>query len=169
LLELIVTIGIAAILAAIAVPSFQYVLNDNRMSAEVNDLLGAMQFARAEAIKEGNDVVVCASTNGTACSGATAWQSGWIVFSDPDNNGTFEAGETILQYHNAFGGSDTFAPADGTTSEVQFSRDGFALGLQAAGVYLELHNSTDSSAYTRCLQISIVGALATVPYGGSCL
>lgn len=161
--------SIAAILTAIAVPSFQYVLTDNRMSAEVNDLLGAMQFARAESIKEGNDVVVCASTNGTACSGAAAWQGGWIVFSDPDNNGALEAGEPILQYHNAFGGSDTFVPADGTTNQVQFSRDGFALGLKAAGVYLELHNSTASSTYTRCLQISIVGALTTVPYGGSCL
>lgn len=154
---------------AIAIPSFQYVTTDNRMSGEVNDLLGAMQYARAEAVKEGNDVVVCSSTNGTSCSNAARWQTGWIVFSDPDNNGTLEAGETILQYHNAFTGTDTFVPADNTTSEVQFTRDGFALGLVAAGVYLELHNNTDVATYTRCLQISIVGALNTVPHGGSCL
>lgn len=168
LIELVITIAIASILTAIAIPSFQYVTTDNRMSGEVNDLLGVMQYARAEAIKEGNDVVVCSSTNGTSCSGAAKWQTGWIVFSDPDNNGTLEAGEAILRYHNAFVGTDTFVPRDNTTSEVQFSRDGFALGLASAGVYLELHNSTASSTYTRCLQISIVGALAAVPYGGSC-
>lgn len=153
---------------AIAIPSFQYVTTSNRMSGEVNDLLGVMQYARSEAVKEGNDVVVCSSSNGTSCSGATTWQNGWIVFSDPDNNGTLEAGETVLRYHGAFGGSDTFVPHDGTTTEVQFSRDGFALGLASAGVYLQLHNSTATSTYTRCLQVSIVGALSTVPYGGSC-
>lgn len=168
LIELIITVGIAAILLGIGIPSYQYVTTDNRMAGEVNDLLGTMQYARAEAIKEGNNVVVCASANGTACSNATTWQTGWIVFSDPDNNGTLEAGETILQYHNAFTGGDTFTPADNTTSEVQFSRDGFAFGLAAAGVYLELHNSTATATYTRCLQVTIVGALNTVPKGGTC-
>jgi type IV fimbrial biogenesis protein FimT len=168
LIELVITIAIAAILMAIAIPGYQYVITDNRMSAEVNDMLGAMQYARAEAVKEGSDVVVCSTANGTSCSGSATWQTGWIVFSDPDNNGTLEAGETILRYHNAFAGTDTFVSRDGTTNKVQFSRDGFALGLASAGVYLELHNSTASSTYTRCLQISIVGALTTVPYGGSC-
>jgi len=156
-------------LMALAIPSYQYVVTDNRMAGEVNDLLTAMQYARAEAIKEGNDVVVCSSTNGTACSGAPKWQTGWIVFSDPDNNGTLEAGEAILQYHNAFTGTDTFVSADNSTSAVQFSRDGFAVGLATPPVYVALHNNTASSTYTRCLQISIVGALTTVPYGGSCL
>jgi type IV fimbrial biogenesis protein FimT len=170
LLELLITIAIAAILTAIALPSFKYVINDNRMAAEVNDLVGTMQFARAEAIKEGNDVVVCsANATGTACSGTTAWQSGWIVFSDPDSNGTLEAGEPILQFHNAFTGSDTFEPSDGTTGEVQFNRDGFAVGLNNnnAGVSLQLHDSTDNSTWTRCLAVTIVGALSTVSYGGA--
>lgn len=168
LLELIITMAIAAILAAIAVPSFKYVLNDNRMAGEVNDLVGDMQYARAEAVKEGNNVVVCSSTTGTTCSGATAWQNGWIVFSDPDSNGTLETGETVLRVHSAFTGGDTFVPADATSSEIQFSREGFAVGLAAGGLNLELHDPTNTSTYTRCLQVSVVGALAAVPYGGTC-
>ena len=161
--------GIAAILAAIAIPSFKYVLNDNRMAGEVNDLVGDMQYARAEAVKEGNNVVVCSSSTGTTCSGATAWQNGWIVFSDPDNNGALEAGESVMRVHSAFTSGDTFVPADGTSTEIQFSREGFAVGLANGGLNLELHDSTASSAYTRCLQATIVGALAAVPYGGTCL
>ena len=167
LIELLITIGIAAILTAIAVPSFKYVINDNRMAGEVNDLLGDMQFARAEAIKEGSDVVVCSSSNHTTCSGAAAWQSGWIIYSDPDNNGALEAGETILRVHNGFGGSDTFAAADGTTNAVQFNRDGFAIGLTNAGVSLQLHDASGSATWSRCLAVSIVGALSTVAYGGT--
>jgi type IV fimbrial biogenesis protein FimT len=167
LLELVVVMTIVGVLMAIAIPSYQYVITDNRVAAEVNDLLAAMQYARAEAIKEGNDVVVCSSTSGTACSGAPSWQSGWIVFSDPDNNGTLEAGETVLKYHNALTGGDTFVSADNSTSAVQFSRDGFAVGLANAGVNMQLHNSTGSSTYSRCLDVSIVGALTTVSYGGA--
>lgn len=168
LLELIITIGIAAILTAIAVPSYKYVMNDNRMAGEVNDLVGDMQYARAEAIKEGNDVVVCSTsgTNGT-CSGTTTWQTGWMIFSDPNDTGAFQAGDTILRVRNGFGGSDTFVPSDGLTSEVQFNRDGFAVGLNNAGVTLQLHDSTNNHAWTRCLAVSIVGALSTVSYGGA--
>lgn len=167
LIELIIVIAIVGLLLALAIPSYQYVIVDNRMSGEVNDLLAAMQYARAEAIKEGNDVVVCGSTNGTSCSGQPNWQTGWIVFSDPDNNGTLEAGEPILKFHNAFVGTDTFVSADGSTSAVQFSRDGFAVGLANAGVNMQLHNSTNTAAYTRCLDVSIVGALSTVVDGGA--
>lgn len=171
-MELMIVVAIGAILVALAVPSFKYVLNDNRMAGEVNDLVGDMQYARAEAVKEGSNVVVCASTTHTGCSGGAAWQGGWIVYSDPDNNGTLEAGETILRVHSGFTSGDTFAPADGVTSSVQFSREGFAVGLNPAAapaLNFELHDSTNTSSYTRCLQISVVGALTTVPYGGTCL
>lgn len=175
LLELIVTISIAAILTAIAIPSFKYVLNDNRMAGEVNDLVGEMQYSRAEAVKEGNDVVVCAS-NATlnGCSGAPTWQNGWIAFSDPNDNGVLDGGETVLRVHSAFSAGDTFVPSDNLTSEVQFNRDGFAVGLNNAGVTLQLHDSTDNPTYTRCLGVSIVGGLTTVsdgaalPSGGTC-
>ena len=53
LLELLITMSIAAIVLTIAVPSFRYVTNSNRIAGELNGLLGDLQFARSEAIKEG--------------------------------------------------------------------------------------------------------------------
>src|ERR1039457_2312011 len=86
LIELLTLITIVAILMALAVPSYQYVTNSNRISGEVNGLLGDMQYARSEAIKEGQTVTVCSSTNPTAaaptCAGNAAWQNGWIGCSD---------------------------------------------------------------------------------------
>jgi len=70
---LLVVITIVAILMGLGVPSFKYVTVSNRMSAEVNGLLGDMQLARAEAIKEGSSVTVCSSTDGANCSGSTDW------------------------------------------------------------------------------------------------
>src|SRR5882672_12636130 len=69
LTELMVVLAIVAILLSIGVPSYRYVTNSYRMSAEVNGLLGDLQYARSEAIKEGQTVSTCVSTNGTACAG----------------------------------------------------------------------------------------------------
>ena len=53
MVEMLMTMAIATILLTIAVPSFRYVTNSNRIAGELNGLLGDLQFARAEAIKEG--------------------------------------------------------------------------------------------------------------------
>src|ERR1700730_15822924 len=83
LTELVVVIAIVGILFGIGAPSYRYVTNSNRMSSEVNALLGDMQYTRSQALREGRRVVICISSNGTSCVGGTTntWQSGWIVFS----------------------------------------------------------------------------------------
>ncbi len=98
LLETVVVMAIVGILMALAVPSYRYITNANRIAAEINGLLGDMQFARAEALKEGQTVTVCVSTSGTACDGASVstWQNGWIVFSDVNGNHVVNAGRRNL-------------------------------------------------------------------------
>ena len=59
LTELMVVVAIVAILLGIGVPSYRYISNSYRMSAEVNGLLGDLQYARSEAIKEGQTVTTC--------------------------------------------------------------------------------------------------------------
>jgi len=75
LTELVVVMSIVAILLSLGVPSYRSITNSYRLSSEVNGLLGDLMYARAEAIKEGQPVTVCASTNGTTCSAGTAWLS----------------------------------------------------------------------------------------------
>ncbi|MFI4866242.1 MAG: GspH/FimT family pseudopilin [Steroidobacterales bacterium] len=170
MIELVTVIAIVGILMAIGVPSFKYVTTANRISAEVNGLLGDMQFARAEAIKEGHTVVVCVSTNLTTCNGTNTWQSGWIICSDANNDGTCDAGDPILRVQKPFAVSnstDTFV-ASGGTSALLFNREGFAVGL-AGAVTIALHSApTVVTAYTRCLQISAVGTLNVLQVGGAC-
>ncbi len=98
LVELMVTIVIAGILLMIAVPSFVSLTQTNRVAAEINGLSASLQFARAEAVKEGLPVTVCVSTTGTGCAAAsTPWQSGWIVFSDANGNQTVNPGDLVLR------------------------------------------------------------------------
>lgn len=157
LIELIIVTSIVAILLAVGVPSFKYVTQANRSSSEINGLLGDMQFARAEAIREGQTVTVCPSVDQASCSVSTSWQTGWLVYSD---TGVPPAPASILKIQKAFSGLDTLKSDNGIKS-VTFSRDGFAFGLGPNPVTFTLHDSTVNAQYTRCLSLSIIGALST--------
>jgi type IV fimbrial biogenesis protein FimT len=161
LTEVAVTMSIVAILLAIGIPSFKYVTVSNRISTEVNGLLGDMQYARSLAIKEGLPVTVCSSTNGTSCNGGAAWQGGWIVFLDSNGNQIVDPGEAIMRVQNAFSSTDTFIPDNGTFSAITFNREGYASTSATVIVTLELHDSTNNAAWTRCLAITPVGMLST--------
>jgi type IV fimbrial biogenesis protein FimT len=165
LLELLITMSVATILLTIAIPSFRYVTNANRIASEVNGLLGDLQFARSEAIKEGRYVSVCASTDGSSCSNSPDWQSGWIVFPNPNNSPAVTPGVAVtplLRLQSAFSSTDTFV--SNGISIITFNRDGYAGGI-ANGTIITLHDSTGNSAWTRCASIAPSGEVTTEQSG----
>jgi type IV fimbrial biogenesis protein FimT len=160
LTELMMVVAIVAILLSIGIPSFRYVTNANRASAEVNGLLGDLMYARAEAVREGTPVVVCTSADSQSCAGAgvTAWQGGWIscvanAASTCDNT------TAVLRVQKAFTSTDTLL---GNTAAVTFSRVGFATGIPAgANLTLRVVPTTPATAvWTRCLSVTTVGMLS---------
>ncbi len=165
LTEMLVVSAIVAILLGIAIPSYKYISTSYRMSAEVNGLLGDLQYARGEALKEGNGVTACASTDGANCSGGSNWNVGWIVFSDPNSNAVVDAGERVLKVQGAFTGvvaPDAFNASGGVTS-VTFNREGFATTVNGfVATTLTLTEPTLNNQYTRCLQITAVGMMTTL-------
>lgn len=76
--ELMVTVAVIAIVAALATPSFNSMIQSSRLTAGANDLVAALQLARMEAIRSNGRVDVCPSTNGTACGG-TDWRRFIVV------------------------------------------------------------------------------------------
>ena len=161
LVELLVVVAIVAILLSIGTPSYRYITTSYRMSSEVNGLLGDLMLARSEAIKEGQFVTTCASADGATCSGSTAWNTGWIVFSNGPNGAQPSAG--ILRMQRKFTGTtpDTFNANNGV-SAVTYNREGFAT-MVAAGLptTITLHDPTANPAWSRCLEISPQGMLTT--------
>jgi type IV fimbrial biogenesis protein FimT len=171
MIEMLMTMAIAAILLSLAIPSFRYVTNSNRIASELNGLLGDLQLARAEAIKEGRTVTVCQSTDGATCTNSTSWQGGWIVFSDPTNVGVYDAGEIYIRKQKPFSGTDTFI-ASNNVAVITFNREGYAVGM-ANGTLVTLHDSTNNSAWTRCLSINLSGQMTselqgTIVNGATC-
>lgn len=83
LVELMVTTAVAAILMAVAVPAFRTFLQNDRAMTQSTSLILSLNTARSEAIKQdvGGGVWVCQSSDGSTCTGSTAWAQGWIVVS----------------------------------------------------------------------------------------
>ena len=101
LIELMTVISILAILAAIAVPSFQSVVASTRLSSAGNDLTASFARARAESIRLGTRVTVCRSNaSNTQCSNTAGegWEVGWLIVQDiqrPTVNASVDAGDSI--------------------------------------------------------------------------
>lgn len=82
LVELLIAIVVVTILLAAGAPAFKDFIKNNRVTAQTNDLVSSIQLARSEALKRGTNMVVCASSNQTTCTGKDTWADGWILFSD---------------------------------------------------------------------------------------
>lgn len=89
LIELIITIAIAGILAGIGIPSFNQAIRNSRLTTSINRLVSAMQFARSEAIKRSKSVTV-RKIGGT-------WSDGWTVFVDENGDGMQDSIDEVLR------------------------------------------------------------------------
>jgi len=61
-IQLMVALTIVATLTGLAIPSYRYITNSSRIAGEINNLLGDLQYARFQAIKQGQTITVCASS-----------------------------------------------------------------------------------------------------------
>lgn len=127
LLELMITLTIAAILSTLAVPSFSNIIKNNRMATQYNELLTSLTIARSEAIKRGSPLVICKSNDlaTPACGGN--WQDGWLVFVDSDEDGVYDPGDSdeLVRIHSVLSGNNTLHY---NRDNVKYSANGLALG-----------------------------------------
>lgn len=101
LLELLITVSIAAILLSWAAPGFIELYHRNMLVARTNALLADLVATRSEAIKRNLPVVICRSADGVRCrrggGRVTDWSSGWIVFPDRDGDRDRDPDEPLLR------------------------------------------------------------------------
>jgi type IV fimbrial biogenesis protein FimT len=179
LVELLIVVAIAAILVTISTPSYLSTITKYRISTEVNALVGDLQYARSEAVKQGTTVEMCISTDSQTCSTtATSWASGHIVVAAPFGADCTKANTcTVLRAHQAFTGSDTALPTPNTQTSIAFSRDGFAgtpsttnwngFSPLAQPVFLTVHDASNTAGVGSCAVVNPVGQVSVVARGAS--
>ena len=131
LLELLVTLTIVGILAAIGVPSFNVLIENQRIRSASNDLIASLNFARSEAITKNTAVTMTQVTGG--------WVNGWTVSA---------AGGTV-QNADGFGGVAVTA----STTTFQYNSD----GRTTSAVTVSLVPSSGNSGRAKCVTVSLSG------------
>jgi type IV fimbrial biogenesis protein FimT len=116
LVELMITIMVFGIIMGLAVPSMQQMVVNNRLSTQTNNFVGALQYARSEALKRRTPVAL------RPTSGTTDWAQGWSIWVDPNNLGTEDAGEVVLKVEGAISGGLTLNAA--TASAIVYRANG---------------------------------------------
>lgn len=101
IIELMIVLMIASILAVVAAPNMVDFLQNNTRTTRVNNFVSAFNIARSEAIKRSISVAVCESADLATCNTPLdGFQSGWIVFTDTDESGTVDVGtDDILRVY----------------------------------------------------------------------
>jgi type IV fimbrial biogenesis protein FimT len=166
LVELMTVVAIVAVLTAIALPSYAHVMKLNRLTTDANNMMAAMNLARNEAITRGRPVSVCASTNGTACTGAATddWSGGWIVFTDYDPAGAVDAGvgDEVLRVFGPVAQKIALNSHGANIGYVRFGRTGSAT-FPAAGTSATFYATTApcEAGYVRKLTVRALGRTAT--------
>lgn len=112
LIELMIVLGLIAIMAGIGVPAFQTTIQNSRLTTTSNSLLGALQYARSEAVTQRAAVTV------TPLDG-TNWASGALIMrSTVKLRETPPAGTGVTVTGSA---SSIIYQPDGSTAAATFS------------------------------------------------
>ena len=145
IVELMITVAVAAILLIIAVPSFNNIINSNRLTTATNTLVNALNTARMEAIKRNASVQFCSNSTANNTSGnlgaGCGTSSGAVVVQTTSTTTT-----TVLN------------SAPGLVTPVQLSGDITAIRFNSQGIGYEA--GTTSTPYNSTVATLCVSGLS---------
>ena len=147
MVELMVTIAVLAILAGLALPSFQASLRSNRVATTSNEVLASLSLARTEAIRGIGRAGVCPSASGTACAANADWAAGWVVWQEtPAAGGPVFTVVRVIQPKQR-------TVVNGPAAGVDFTAQGRA---QGGATQVDVAPS-DAAAPARCIRVGVTG------------
>jgi len=103
LIELMITLGVGALLLTIGIPSFQAFAAGNQQASEINSFIRHLNLARSSAVKTGRDHVLCPSRDLVWCLDDMRWQAGYILFEDDNENGLRDPQELLVHANRPTG------------------------------------------------------------------
>lgn len=165
LIELIITIVIAAILITIAVPSFRKITLTNRLTTTANDVVGAITGARMEAIKRNATTQLCGNTanGGGTLGGACGTDTGAVRVLENGVATVLLAGTT---------GITAPITLTGNMTPLRFGGDGLAHKVTDnapyTGLVADISTDAMSTDNHRCIRMTAGSILSTTVKSEAC-
>jgi len=149
LIELMITLVVLAILLAVGVPSFNNLIENNRVTAQANSLLGAVNLARSEAVKRGVPVSVRSEDGG--------FEEGWCVI--VGGLVTCQNAEGAGALIRTFGGNPQVSIDGGGLNGITFDNRGYRAAPAAGNVEINVEPDSceENETSRRVLSVSLAG------------
>lgn len=92
LVEILIVLAIAGILATVAAPSLTDFVRNSRLNSAAMMMVSDLNLARGEAIKRNARVLICSGNAAAGCNGSADWAAtGWVVCYDANSDGACDA------------------------------------------------------------------------------
>lgn len=143
LIELMIVVVIAAVLASIAVPNFRSFIQGQKVKSAAGELHASLTLARSEAVKRTTVISVNANAGG--------WASGWRI-PDPATSGA------IIEEHGALNDVSIVVSPSMTTA-IGYLPDG-RTNADASTIFTISASDTTTK---RCLTFSLRGPSTVAP------
>jgi type IV fimbrial biogenesis protein FimT len=159
LLELMVTLAIAAVLMMVSVPGLTTWRRNAELVSVTSTLVAAINTARGEAMKRGMNAMVVPAAGSN-------WNSGWRVFVDTTRDSAWDAEDLMVSQQEALSSSILVTgtqSASGSSPYVLFDASGYlrtkAGGFGALTLSLARTDMPAATAYseTRLIKIAQTG------------
>lgn len=174
LVELMVTLTVMALTLALGVPAFSRLIASNRLAAQTNELVGALNLARSEAVRRAQPVALRSGI------GTQEYGVGWTIFTDADGDGavpptpTAQDGTVLREVNitpdgtsvkrvtrSGTAGAYTYTEADTAMADRMYivfnSRGGNQRGSAA---FFKVCDITNHAVRGRIVQVSVVGRVS---------
>ncbi len=160
LVELFITLAVVAILLTVGTPMIGSMLESNRAAVRSVELRKALVTTQQTAIDTNIDVSLCpinGSNDGCDANNPRDWSKGWLMFTDPEGAGDFDAGETILHVFQSTEGPHTIT---GAPDFVRYQPSGEIDGGSTTFV-IKYPHCTNKQA--RQVEVSVTGRVSVDP------
>lgn len=172
LVELMVTVAVAALLLAIAAPTFKSTLQRWRVNSAKQTYAASLYLARRAAIKHGDGVLMHRRAPDANCPYVTEardWGCGWNICIDTDGNGKcttpqeppIPSDDVLLQSVSNLAAVNIVLSIN--TSRLKFSAWGHPNGLGALGVTFSPADENANTSIVSTLCMSSGGRIRFVP------
>lgn len=156
LIELMITLVIAAVLALVAVPGLTAYKRNAELTSAINTLLSAVNAARSEAMKRGMKAMILPADR-------NRWSSGWVIFVDKDGDQAYSEANDItiltqgpLESYFSISGTGS---ASGSTPYILYDGSGYSRlkngGFSALTLSLRRNDLSGSSLYEQTRRVVI--------------